>query len=152
VGISKKLNNMKLSKGDRFRDYMGSLCFISYIKDDVVKLTFIQTPSFVEVWDKKEFISEIQGNRFFQEPKVVINRRNIQDHLVEYQLNMIGKTTDDIKDDEEWYYNNTMTEKQHELFKAYAIPLLKKVFKFNKAKAEQTFEWFNLAYGLRIKN
>jgi hypothetical protein len=143
---------MKLSKGDRFRDYMGSLCFISYIKDDVVKLTFIQTPSFVEVWDKKEFISEIQGNRFFQEPKVVINRRNIQDHLVEYQLNMIGKTTDDIKDDEEWYYNNTMTEKQHELFKAYAIPLLKKVFKFNKAKAEQTFEWFNLAYGLRIKN
>ena len=143
---------MKLSKGDRFRDYMGSLCFISYIKDDVVKLTFIQTPSFVEVWDKKEFISEIQGNRFFQEPKVVINRRNIQDHLVEYQLNMIGKTTDDIKEDEEWYYNNTMTEKQHELFKAYAIPLLKKVFKFNKAKAEQTFEWFNLAYGLRIKN
>lgn len=143
---------MKLSKGDRFRDYMGSLCFISYIKDDVVKLTFIQTPSFVEVWDKKEFISEIQGNRFFQEPKIVINRRNIQDHLVEYQLNMIGKTTDDIKDDEEWYYNNTMTEKQHELFKAYAIPLLKKVFKFNKAKAEQTFEWFNLAYGLRIKN
>ena len=143
---------MKLSKGDRFRDYMGSLCFISYIKDDVVKLTFIQTPSFVEVWDKKEFISEIQGNRFFQEPKVVINRRNIQDHLVEYQLNMIGKTTDDIKDDEEWYYNNTMTEKQHELFKAYAIPLLRKVFKFNKRAAENTFDWFNLGYGLRIKD
>lgn len=84
--------------------------------------------------------------------KAKINRTNISDHLVEYQLKMIGKTILDVKDDEKWYTNNTMTEEQHEEFKRYAIPLLKKIFKFNKAKAESTFSWFNLQFGLRIKS
>lgn len=143
---------MKLSKGDRFKDYIGNLCFISYIRGNIVKLTFIAENSYVEVWDKQEFIDEINGNRFFPQPKTVVNRTNINDHLIEYQLNMIGKTIDAIKDDEEWFSNNTMTSKQHEVFKAYAIPLLRKIFKFNKGKAEQTFQWFDLGYGLRIKD
>lgn len=79
-----------------------------------------------------------------------INRTNISDHLIEYQLNMIGKTISDILGDEEWYFNNTMTQEQFEEFRAYAIPLLKKIFKFNKSKAESTFSWFILQFGLRI--
>lgn len=81
-----------------------------------------------------------------------INRTNITDHLIEYQLNMIGKTINEIKEDELWYVNNTMTEEQYEEFKRYAIPLLKKIFKFNKGKAESTFSWFNLQFGLKINN
>lgn len=80
-----------------------------------------------------------------------INRINIADHLIEYQLKMIGKTVLDVEGDERWYFNNTMTPEQHEEFKAYAIPLLKKIFKFNKTRAERTFGWFNLQFGLRIK-
>ena len=80
-----------------------------------------------------------------------INRINIADHLIEYQLKMIGKTVLDVEGDEKWYSNNTMTPEQHEEFKAYAIPLLKKIFKFNKTRAERTFGWFNLQFGLRIK-
>lgn len=83
--------------------------------------------------------------------KAKINRTNISDHLVEYQLQMVGKTIADVTGDEQWYYNNTFTPEQFEEFKAYAIPLLKKIFKFNKSKAESTFEWFNLQFGLRIK-
>jgi len=44
-----------------------------------------------------------------------------------------------------------MTQEQHDQFKAYAIPLLKKVFKCRKARAEDTFNWFDLQFGLRIK-
>lgn len=84
--------------------------------------------------------------------KSKINRTNIAQHLIEYELNMIGKTIKDVENDTEWYYNNTMTEEQYEEFKKYAIPLLKKIFKFNKSKAEQTFSWFNFQFGLRIKN
>jgi hypothetical protein len=84
--------------------------------------------------------------------KAKVNRTNISEHLVDYQLKMIGKTIEDVKNDEQWYYNNTMTEEQHEEFKRYAIPLLKKIFKFNKTKAEQTFQWFDLQFGLRIKS
>ncbi len=84
--------------------------------------------------------------------KAKVNRTNITDHLIEYQLKMVGKTVDDIKEDELWYTNNTMTEEQHEEFKRYAIPLLKKIFKFNKSKAESTFGWFDLQFGLKIIN
>ena len=81
-----------------------------------------------------------------------INRTNISEHLIEYQLNMIGKTIDDVKDDEQWYFNNTFTDEQFEEFKKYAIPLLQKIFKFNKSRANKTFDWFISKYGLRINN
>jgi hypothetical protein len=81
-----------------------------------------------------------------------ITRENITRHLIEYQLAMVGKSMMDTLDDDKWYFNITMTQEQHEEFKRYAIPLLKKIFKFNKAKAEQTFDWFDLQFGLRIKN
>lgn len=84
--------------------------------------------------------------------KAKINRTNVTDHLIQYQLEMIGKTISDIKNDEKWYYNNTITQEQQNQLEAYAIPLLKKVFKFNKSKAEMTFSWFILQFGLRIKN
>lgn len=81
-----------------------------------------------------------------------INRTNIADHLLEYQLAMIGKTIQEAKKDDMWYFNWTLTQAQYEEFKKYAIPLLKKVFKFNTRKAQQTFDWFNLQFGLRIKD
>jgi hypothetical protein len=81
-----------------------------------------------------------------------INRLNIAEHLLEYQLNMIGKTMYDARKNDIWFIEWTMTDEQHEEFKKYSIPLLKKVFKFNTNKAKDTFEWFNLQFGLRIKN
>lgn len=84
--------------------------------------------------------------------KTIINRTNITSHLVEYQLNLIGKTTVETLDEEMWWDVWTITEKQEQTFKEYAIPLLKKIFKFNKSKAESTFGWFILQYGLRTKN
>jgi hypothetical protein len=79
-----------------------------------------------------------------------INRTNVADHLLEYQLAMVGKTIEEARKDDMWFFNWTMTTAQHEEFRKYAVPLLKKVFKFNKSKAEQTFGWFNLQFGLRI--
>jgi len=81
-----------------------------------------------------------------------INRENIGNHLVDYQLNMIGKSMQEAYMTKEWYNKWTMTLEQHEEFKAYAIPLMKKVFKINKGRAEANFEWFDLEFGLRIKN
>ena len=143
---------MKLKKGDRFKNYMGELCFISYLYKSIVKLTYICEKSYTEVWDRKEFIQEVDRNRFFPQPVPKVTRLNIANHLVEYQLNMIGKTTDDARKDDMWYHNWTFTNTQYELFKSYAIPLIKKVFKCNTRKAEETFGWFNLQFGLRLQN
>lgn len=81
-----------------------------------------------------------------------INRTNIAEHLIRYQLEMVGKTWEEAQKDDMWFFNWTMTEEQHEKFKRYAIPLIKKIFKCNRKKAEATFSWFDLEFGLRIKN
>lgn len=143
---------MKLKKGDRFRNYIGELCFVCYMYKDVIKLSYITENPWIEVHDKNEFISDVENNRFFPEPKIKITRLNIAEHLVEYQLNMIGKTTEEAKKDDMWYLNWTFTQRQYDLFRGYAIPLIKKVFKCNTKKAEETFSWFNLQFGLRLKN
>ena len=139
---------MKLKKGLRFTNYMGELCFISYLYKDIVKLTYICERSYTEVWDRKEFIG-IVGIKFFPQPVPKITRFNVAEHLLEYQLNMIGMTTADAKQDDMWYHNWTLSTRQYELFKGYAVPLIKKVFKCNTKKAEETFGWFNLQFGLR---
>lgn len=84
--------------------------------------------------------------------KPKIDRTNVSMHLVEYQLAMIGKTLAEAKDNPLWYSEWTMTAEQHEQFRKYAIPLLKKVFRYNTKKAQNTLDWFNLQFGLRIKN
>jgi hypothetical protein len=81
-----------------------------------------------------------------------INRSNVGDHLVEYQLEMIGKTIAEAYKTEQWYSKWTMTEAQQEDLRAYAIPLIKKVFRCNKKRAESIFGWFLLQFGLRIDN
>jgi hypothetical protein len=81
-----------------------------------------------------------------------INRENIADHLLDYQLGMIDKSMQEAYMTKQWYDKWTMTQEQHDQFKAYALPLLKKVFKCNKSRAEDTFNWFDLEFGLRIKN
>lgn len=83
---------------------------------------------------------------------MAINRINVGDHLLEYQLNLIGKTMSDALKDDMWFFNWTITQEEHDKFKAYAIPILKKVFKCRKSRAEETFAWFNMQFGLRIKN
>lgn len=80
-----------------------------------------------------------------------INRANITRHLIEYQLDIVGKRLIDTLDDDKWYFNWTITREEHAMFKRYAIRTLKKVYKFNTTKANETFKWFYEQFGLRIK-
>ena len=81
-----------------------------------------------------------------------ITRENISGHLIDKQLSLIGKTRVDTLDVEEWWDKWTMTEAQEKEFRTFAIPLIKKVFKCNKTRAENCFGWFWLTIRLKIKN
>lgn len=81
-----------------------------------------------------------------------INRFNIAEHLLNVQLKIVNKTMFEAMQNPDWFQEWTITIEQHEKFKAYAIPLLKKTFKFNTNKAKSTFDWFNVQYGLKIKD
>jgi hypothetical protein len=80
-----------------------------------------------------------------------LTRENLVQHLVDYELNMVGKTRLNAIDDDRWYFNFTMTRKQHNEFKVYAIKLIRKIYKCNRLRGEKWFDQFDMAYGLRIK-
>jgi hypothetical protein len=79
-----------------------------------------------------------------------INKHNLATHLIEYQLQLIGKTLGDAEGDERWFSNFTMNKTQFELFHRYALLLIQKVNKGSMARTLKTFDWFNLMYGLRV--
>ncbi len=81
-----------------------------------------------------------------------VTRENLAEHLLKYQLDMVGKNFDDAMSTENWYTLWTMTTEEHQAFKRYAIPLIKKTLKCNKGKAESTFAFFDLQFGLRVSD
>ena len=81
-----------------------------------------------------------------------IDRTNVAQHLLDKQLEMVGKTRIVMVEDDHWRFNNTMTREQLFEFKKYAIPLLQKVFHFRKERAEIVFQSFRELFGVRIKN
>lgn len=80
-----------------------------------------------------------------------VNRENCARHLVEKELEMVGKTMMDTLDDMEWYLNFTINMEQYKEFEKYSIALIKKTYKVNTSKAENIFSWFYVTFGLRIK-
>lgn len=76
---------------------------------------------------------------------------NPTSYLIDYQLSIIGKTTEDCEGVENWYNKFTLTDKQFETVKDQAIKLFYKRFR-SKKMAERAFETWNLMYGLRILN
>lgn len=80
-----------------------------------------------------------------------ITRLNIGDHLLEYQVTLIGKTMSDAIKDDMWHILWTLSPEQYEKFRKYAVPLIKKTFKVNRTKAEEIFSWFYVQFGLRIE-
>lgn len=81
-----------------------------------------------------------------------VTRDNIGSHLLDYQLKIIGKTFVDMVDDDRWRFNFTLTTTEYRSFRKYALLLIKKTFRCNSSKAKDTFDWFYMNFGLRIKN
>jgi hypothetical protein len=79
-----------------------------------------------------------------------IKRENIAQHLVEYQLSIINKTVKDALNNQNWRSEFSFTQEEYNVFKHYSISLIKKVFRCNRKKAESTFEWFYLTFGIRV--
>lgn len=137
----------KPKKGERYVNWLGEYCVVKSIYRDRIRLQMCGKKARTEIWKLSDFKSPLIG-RFSLVPFPKINRTNISRYLLEYQLNMIGKTTAHTKENPNWFREWTISERDFMFFKGIAIPLLKKIFKFNKQKAEKTFDWFNMQFGL----
>lgn len=138
---------MKPKRGERYLNYIGEYCIIKSVYKDIIKIQICGYKSRTEPWRLKDFLK--RSNNFRKIPYPKINRTNVARHLLEYQLNMTGRTTAATEIVPDWFEKWTITKIEYEFFKSYAIPLLKKTFKINTTKANQTFEWFDLQFGLK---
>lgn len=81
-----------------------------------------------------------------------IKRENLGNHLFEYQLSLIGKTPKDAENNQKWLEEWFLSEEQFKEFESYAIKTIQKVLKCNKHRAKSAFSWFDLGFGLQVKN
>ena len=79
-----------------------------------------------------------------------VTKKNVVNHLINKELAYVGKTIEDIKDDPEWYRNNTVTKEQYEEWKEYSKKTLKKVLRYNKNFIDREFAMLDLMYGLKV--
>lgn len=136
-----------VKKGDRFTNHLGKICVVVSIYNKIIKLSVVDEEPYIEVWSLEDFQ---KCRTFFKIPLPKINRTNIAKWLLEFQLNLIGKTYYESKKTPDWFEEWTITKQQLKYFKGYAIPLIRKIFKCNKTKAEETFNWFYFQFGLKI--
>lgn len=145
--MTKKTGNIK--KGDRYLNHLGEYCIVKSIYKDVIKLQICGKDARISPWNIDDFKAHLAFS-FWKVPFPKSNRTNIARHLLEYQLNIIGKTTADTKENSNWFNVWKMTETDEKLLKAYSINALKKVFKFNTSKAIETYNWWYQQFGLPI--
>jgi len=144
------LRSMKIpiNRGSRYFDLNGVIHVVVYSKPDVIKLMPIKENAMIDVWEVDEFKNQVKFLKFTHVPHPPINRTNVSEHLLEYQFNILGKTMANTLAEENWKTTWKLTKKQKEMFKSYALGILKKVFRFNGAKARETYEFFDKNFGL----
>lgn len=138
----------KPKKGERYLNHLGEYCIVKSINKDLVKIQVCGEHSREETWKIDHFNTPTLA-RFMEVPFPKINRTNIAQHLLEYQLNIIGKRTLDTKKEPDWFNKWKIRDSDFKLLQQYAIPLLKKTFKFNRMKAYNTFNWWYMHFGLK---
>lgn len=84
--------------------------------------------------------------------KIKVTRENMIFHLMSYQFDLLDKDVVDAAMTVDWRLKWSITPKQLAYFKEYAIPLIKKVYRCNRSKAINTFDWFQDNYGLSIRS
>ena len=76
----------------------------------------------------------------------------VVEHLVDKQFEFAGSTLtlNDVLGVQNWFYDNTITAKQSDEFRAYAVEYVRKQLRLRKAAAEKEVSWFCLMYGLTL--
>jgi hypothetical protein len=69
-----------------------------------------------------------------------------------YKMIEIAKHEESIVWEKNWFATYCMTEEMREEWKQWFLKECTKRFRMYKTKAESEFNWFDLAYGLKINN
>lgn len=80
-----------------------------------------------------------------------VKRENIGEYLFEKQLRIIGATRLNVVDFDNWRAKFPIKREEYSAFRDYAIKLMMKTFRCNKNKAIDTFNWYWMQFGVKIR-
>jgi len=80
-----------------------------------------------------------------------ITRENLAEHLVIYQLSLIGRTMKDAEKDKEWSFKWTIPENKYKEYRKYAINIICKTLRCTPKKARGIFGALYFCFGLNIE-
>ena len=55
-----------------------------------------------------------------------VTKDNIVEHMINKQLEYVGKTIEEVREDPNWFTNNTLTKEQYTEWREYCLKLMKK--------------------------
>lgn len=140
-----------LLTGDKFINQRGEECLLVFATKEFVRLQVISSPPRLQVYPLNEFVSLVDRMLMFKLKREPLNRENIPRHLGEFQLALVGKRPIDMIMEKKTFYEYQIMKEEYEIFKIYAIAMMKKVHKCNRKIAEENFDWFYKRFGLKIK-
>lgn len=143
---------MKLLTGDRFINQRGEECLLVFANKEMVRLQVISSPSYLQVYPFEEFVSLIKRLLILKLKRQPLTRENLPRHLGEFQLAVIGKRPIDMIMENKTFHDYEIKTEEYEIFRVYAIAMMKKVYKCNRKTAEENFDWFYKRFGLKIKH
>lgn len=71
--------------------------------------------------------------------------------IINRMLSHTGKTVDTVRNDPQWFSNNTMTQTQADEFKTWCIGYVRTELKWPVKRASDWFRWFWMDQGLRVE-
>ena len=80
-----------------------------------------------------------------------VKREAIGEFLFDKQLKIIGATRLSIVDFDQWRSKFPIKREEYSAFRDYAIKLMMKTFRCNKNKAIDTFNWYWMQFGVKIR-
>ena len=142
------MKDKKIRRAERYFDLNGVIHVVIFSSKEMIKLMPIKDDSIIDVLEVEDFKNQINLLKLTEIPNPTIDRSNVSEHLLEFQFNLIGKTMANTVENHNWKIEWKLTKKQKEIFKSYALALLKKVFRFNSIKADATYDFFNQNFGI----
>jgi hypothetical protein len=138
-------------RGDRFMNLKNITLVVVYSTSSIIKLMPIKKDAIIEVYDRYDFIQMVNEWKMIPVVLPKVTRENVSEVILEFQFNILGKTMSDTDQTPKWLEEWTFNKKEKQLVKSFALATLKKLFKFNGAKARDTYDYFDKFYGLKIR-
>lgn len=139
-----------LQVGEKYLHINEKLYMILDKRNLEVKMRQIGGEREILTLDHEDFKTELKQCKFRFIPTPKPTRINVSEFMMEFQLNVIGHTSLEVDSVKNWHKRWILNGYEYLIVKKHCVKMLQRVFKFNRLKAINTFNFFFDNFGLTV--